>query len=114
MGRNGKTQIFYADWVSPLSLTYFLLNYAQLYPIQRLTVRVMATLTAPTTLIVSSKKSLLCQTCPSQKKDLLTALGAIDPSDSRLITFDLNNTEPRLSPLVTFQVPITINNIIIN
>ena len=30
------------------------------------------------------------QTCPSQKKALLTTLGAIDPSNSHLMTFDID------------------------
>jgi hypothetical protein len=31
------------------------------------------------------------QTCPTQRKSLLSALGEVDLVDTRLITFDLNN-----------------------
>jgi hypothetical protein len=36
------------------------------------------------------------QTCPSQRKSLLFALGEIDTTDTQLITFDLDNGEPCL------------------
>jgi len=32
------------------------------------------------------------QTCPTQQKSLLSALGAINPSNSYLITFDVDNS----------------------
>jgi hypothetical protein len=32
------------------------------------------------------------QTCPTQRKSLLSALGAVDPADTRLITFDLDSS----------------------
>jgi hypothetical protein len=41
-------------------------------------------------------------------------LGAFDPLDDRLITFDLDRVEPHLMSLVAFQVPITIKNLIIH
>jgi len=31
------------------------------------------------------------QTCPTQWKSLLSVIGAIDPTDSSLITFDIEN-----------------------
>ena len=34
------------------------------------------------------------KTCPSQCKELLSALGSVNPYDSRLITFDLDQGEP--------------------
>ena len=34
------------------------------------------------------------RTCPLQHKSLLSALGGVDPYDSRLITFDLDQGEP--------------------
>ena len=34
--------------------------------------------------------------CPMQQKSLLATLGAVDPSDSKLITFDTENGELRM------------------
>ena len=36
------------------------------------------------------------KTFPMQRKSLLAALGTIDPSDSKLITFDTENGEPHM------------------
>jgi len=46
------------------------------------------------------------QSCPSQWKVLLSAIGACDPVDSRLITFDLDQASPRLPHQVAFQVQV--------
>jgi hypothetical protein len=54
------------------------------------------------------------QTCPTQQKSLLFSLGAVDPADTRLITFDLDNGEPHLPTLITFQIPVKIWNIIVH
>jgi hypothetical protein len=54
------------------------------------------------------------QTCPSQHKSLLSTLGAVDPADTRLITFDLDSGEPRLPTLVAFQIPVKIWNITVH
>jgi hypothetical protein len=54
------------------------------------------------------------QTCPTQRKSLLSALGAVDPTDTRLITFDLDSSEPRLPAAVAIQVPVKIRNITIH
>jgi hypothetical protein len=54
------------------------------------------------------------QTCPTQRKSLLSALGAVDPADTRLITFDLDCGEPRLPTLVAFQIPVKIWNIMVH
>lgn len=54
------------------------------------------------------------QTCPTQWKTLLQSLGVVDPSDDRMIAFDINKAEPCLPPSVAFQVPITINNVTIH
>lgn len=54
------------------------------------------------------------QTCPLQNKSLLSTLGTVDPFDSRLITFDLDNSEPRLPSLVAFQIPVMVWNITIH
>jgi hypothetical protein len=51
------------------------------------------------------------QTCPTQQKSLLSTLGEVDPTDTRLITFDLDSGEPRLPALVAFQIPVKIQNI---
>jgi hypothetical protein len=48
------------------------------------------------------------QTCPTQHKSLLSTLGAVDPADTRLITFDLDSGEPRLPALIAFQIPVKI------
>jgi hypothetical protein len=48
------------------------------------------------------------QTCPTQRKSLLSTLGAVDPSDTRLITFDLDSCEPHLPALVAIQIPVKI------
>ena len=44
------------------------------------------------------------KTCPSEHKELLSMLGFIDPYDSKLITFDLDQGEPRMSASIAFQV----------
>jgi hypothetical protein len=54
------------------------------------------------------------QTCPTQRKSLLSALGAVDPADTRLITFDLDSSEPRLPAAVAIQVPVKIRNITVH
>jgi hypothetical protein len=54
------------------------------------------------------------QTCPTQRKSLLSAMGAVDPSDTRLITFDLDNCEPRLPAAVAIQIPVKIQNITVH
>ena len=38
-------------------------------------------------------------------------LGVIDPSDSGLITFDLDQGEPRMPSSISFQVLVTIHNL---
>jgi hypothetical protein len=54
------------------------------------------------------------QTCPTQRKSLLSALGAIDPADTRLITFDIDSGEPCLPALIAFQIPVKIWNITVH
>jgi hypothetical protein len=41
-------------------------------------------------------------------------LGAVDPADTRLITFDLDSREPCLPTLVAFQIPVKIRNITVH
>jgi hypothetical protein len=54
------------------------------------------------------------QTCPTQWKSLLSPEGAIDLADTRLITFDLDSREPHLPTLVSFQIPVKIQNILLH
>ena len=54
------------------------------------------------------------KTCLPQQKALLAALGAIDPSDSNLMTFDLNNGEPKIPLTIAFHIPISIQNLIVH
>jgi hypothetical protein len=54
------------------------------------------------------------QTCPTQRKSLLSAMGAVDPADTRLITFDLDNCEPHLPAAVAIQIPVKIRNITVH
>jgi hypothetical protein len=54
------------------------------------------------------------QTCPTQHKSLLFALGAVDLDDTRLITFYLDSGEPCLPALVAFQILVKIWNITVH
>jgi hypothetical protein len=54
------------------------------------------------------------QTYPTQRKSLLFGLGAVNPDDTRLITFDLDSGEPHLPALVAFQIPVKIQNITVH
>jgi hypothetical protein len=54
------------------------------------------------------------QTCPMQRKSLLSTLGAVDPANTRLITFDLDSCKPRLLTLVAIQIPVKIRNITVH
>ena len=46
------------------------------------------------------------QSFPTQRKDLLSSIGGIDPSDTSLISFNSDNCESHLSPSVTFMLTI--------
>ena len=46
------------------------------------------------------------QSCPTQWKNLLSAIGGVDPSNTSLISFDLDNYEPCLPSSVTFMLTI--------
>ena len=50
------------------------------------------------------------QSCPAQRKLLLSAIGAIDLQDSNLIVFDLENSTPHLPHQMDFQVPVLVKN----
>jgi hypothetical protein len=54
------------------------------------------------------------QTCPMQRKSLLSSMGTVDPSDTRVITFDLDSCEPRLPAAVAIQIPVKIQNITVH
>ena len=44
------------------------------------------------------------QICPTQRKNLLTALGALDPDNTNLIHFNVDNYKSRLPHKLTFQI----------
>jgi len=46
------------------------------------------------------------QTCTTQRKSLLSAIGGIDPQDSMLAIFDMEKCKPPLSHQLPFQVQI--------
>ena len=53
----------------------------------------------------------LLQSCPSQIKALLSALGVVDPADDQLIFFDAHQSEsPPLPASVAFQISVKIQN----
>jgi hypothetical protein len=54
------------------------------------------------------------QTCPTHRNSLLSSLGAVDPTDTQLITFDLDSGEPRLPALIAFQITVKIQNITVH
>jgi len=49
------------------------------------------------------------QSCPSQRKSFLSAIGGIDPADSDLITFDLERHTQRLPPQIAFLIQVIID-----
>ena len=44
------------------------------------------------------------QSCPTQRKNLLTSLGALDPDNTNLIHFNVENYKPRLPHKLSFQI----------
>jgi hypothetical protein len=48
------------------------------------------------------------QSCPTQWKELLKAIGGIDPTDTNLIIFDLEDHIPRLPPQSEFQIQVVV------
>ena len=54
------------------------------------------------------------KTCPTQRKALLATLGAVDPSESKLITFDTENGEPRMPSTIAFQILVSIRNLVVH
>jgi hypothetical protein len=50
------------------------------------------------------------QSCPTQRKALLKAIGGIDPTDTNLIMFDLEDHISRLPPQLAFQIQVIISD----
>jgi hypothetical protein len=50
------------------------------------------------------------QSCPTQRKALLKAIGGIDPTDMNLIIFDLEDHIPRLPHQLVFQIQVIVEN----
>jgi hypothetical protein len=50
------------------------------------------------------------QICPTQWKALLKAIGGIDPTDTNLIIFDLEDHIPRLPPQLAFHIQVVSEN----
>jgi hypothetical protein len=48
------------------------------------------------------------QSCPTQRRALLKAIGGIDPTDSNLIVFNLDDHIPRLPPQLAFQIQVMV------
>ena len=44
------------------------------------------------------------QICPTQRKNLLTALGALDPNNTNLIHFNVENYKYRIPHKLAFQI----------
>ena len=51
------------------------------------------------------------QSFPKQRKALISVLGTIDPANTHLMAFDLDKATPRLPSMVTFQIPVLVQNI---
>jgi hypothetical protein len=50
------------------------------------------------------------QSFPTQWKALLKSISGIDPMDTNLIIFDLEDYIPRLPPHLTFQIQVVVSN----
>jgi hypothetical protein len=50
------------------------------------------------------------QIFPIQRKALLKAIGGIDPMDTNLIIFDLEDHIPRFPPQLAFQIQVIVSN----
>jgi hypothetical protein len=50
------------------------------------------------------------QSCPAQQKALLKDIGGIDPTDTNLIVFDLEDHIPRLPPQLAFQIQVVVSD----
>jgi hypothetical protein len=50
------------------------------------------------------------QSCPVQRRALLKVIGGIDPTDSNLIVFNLDDHIPRLPPQLAFQIQVMVTD----
>jgi hypothetical protein len=50
------------------------------------------------------------QSFPTQRRALLKAIGGIDPTDTNLIVFDLEDHIPRLPPQLAFQIQVVVTD----
>jgi hypothetical protein len=50
------------------------------------------------------------QSCPTQRKTLLKAIGGIDPTDTNLIIFNLEDHIPRLPPQLAFHIQVIVSD----
>jgi hypothetical protein len=50
------------------------------------------------------------QSCPTQRKVLLKAIGGIDPTNTNLVIFGLKYHIPRLPPQLAFQIQVIVEN----
>jgi hypothetical protein len=50
------------------------------------------------------------QTCPAKWKALLKAISGIDPTDTNLIVFDLEDHVPRLPPQLAFHIQVVVSD----
>jgi hypothetical protein len=50
------------------------------------------------------------QSYPTQRKELLKAIGGIDPTDTNLIIFDLEDHIPRIPPQLAFQIQVIVEH----
>jgi hypothetical protein len=50
------------------------------------------------------------QSCPAQRRALLKAIGGIDPIDTNLIVFNLEDHIPRLPPQLVFQIQVVVSD----
>jgi hypothetical protein len=50
------------------------------------------------------------QICPMQQKELLKDIGGIDPTDTNLIIFDLEDHIPRIPPQLAFKIQFIVEN----
>jgi hypothetical protein len=50
------------------------------------------------------------QSCPAQRRAMLKAIGGIDPTDTNLIVFNLDDHIPRLPPQVAFQIQVVVSD----
>jgi hypothetical protein len=61
---------------------------------------------APSTMLALE----VLQSCPIQRKTLLKAIGGIDPTDTNLIIFYLEDHIPRLPPQLAFQIQVIVSD----